>query len=135
MSQTPPQRAPKPVDFTDRKPFPQSKDKRIKFVFGYPIAESDRLEIQFREEIGELPVGKVTSDDDGFIIEPDSRTVWLLITEENTRKWYRDFKVTEENRVRTLTGTLLHRNENGDDYPWSGLLEVSFRFEIAWTRG
>lgn len=139
MSQTPPPRAVQLIDFTSRKPFPQSKDKRIKFVFGRPIADTDQLEIQFRESIGDVdPVGSLSTDvtdEAHFEFDVDNKTVWACLTEENTRSWFRYAKVTEDNRVRTLTGTLLHRDANGKDYPWSGLLEVSFRFEIAWTRG
>ncbi len=128
------------IDLTDPAldiaPVQQSSDVEVcALSFVEAISETDVLAMQVREAFGDKKfVGKLESKSGNFALDVAEKRVSVMLTEK-TGKWYGRETLTEETRVRTLTGTLLHESAAGVSYPWSGLLHIRFNFALGWTRG
>lgn len=130
------------IDLTDPAldiaPIPQSTDAELcELTFDSTIASDDVLKMQVRTLIGEKPVGTLTSKDGNFSINPTTRKVKVIVKDDQTRKWFGREKdpITSVNRVRVLTGTLLHETIADGSRAWSGEIDLKFAIALSFTRG
>jgi hypothetical protein len=115
----------------DIAPLPQSTDVRICILALPTVAEGDKCSMSVREALGGKLVGSSTKGVRFELDPPNGKlTIWL---NEKTAEWFKEGDVTEQTRVKTLTGTLLHENAAGVSYEWSGYLDVRFRFSVGYS--
>lgn len=116
-------------------PVPQSTDVEVCAVtFAEAIAEDDKLTMAVRETFDGPIIGTLSSRGGNFVLDPIARKVSVRLTEK-TSAWFKGQAITEANRVRTLTGTLLHETAGGVSHSWSGSLDIKFALALSWTRG
>lgn len=112
-------------------PYSQSSDIDLCTLTLPEVNEGDVCEMMVREDLGGPVVGTLGSIAGNFILDPPNNKIRVRLTDETTRKWFRKADVTPDTAVRTLTGTMLHRNAAGESYSFEP--DIRFEFEISYT--